>query len=75
MSLSCAWHEIEGSPTLWIHSQAFVKHVYGGPPGGVHGGLEFAEWAAALDLPLVPDKLPFMRLAPRVRQPSGHLGT
>ena len=63
------------SYALWIHSQAFVKYVHGTTPGGVRTGSEFAAWANAVGLVLVLDMLPFIKLAPWVRQPPGHLGT
>ena len=64
-----------GSYALYIPSQAFVKYVHGTTPGGVRTGSEFAAWANVVGLVLVHDMLPFIRLAPRVRQPPGHLGT
>ena len=64
-----------GSYALWIHSQGFVQHVRGTTPGGVNCVDQFEEWARSLGMVLTPNMLPYIRLAPRTRQPPGHLGT
>ena len=64
-----------GSYALWIHSQGFVQHVRGTTPGGVRSVDQFEEWARSVGMVLTLDMLPYIGLAPRTRQPPGHLGT
>ena len=64
-----------GSYALWIHSQGFVQHVRGTTPGGVRSVDQFEDWARSVRMVLTPDMPPYIRLAPRTRQPPGHLGT
>ena len=64
-----------GSYALWMHSQGFVQHVCGTIPGGVRSVVQFEDWARLVRMVLTPDMLPYIPLAPRTRQPPGHLGT
>ena len=64
-----------GSYALWIPSHGFVQHVRGTTPRGVRSVDQFEDWALSVGMVLTPDMLPYIPLAPRTRQPPGHLGT